>query len=218
MKRQLICFINPTKFYYFLGEGGKVADSINFPLNNPNCIGYVDSNGKSEFTTFNLEKAKEAAVLIVPDSFDLKKEYTPEVKFKILYHGGTIKELRVDPLIRLTDNCEGFEQSHESEFVDNITKSKTTPYNDVRLFISNHNGQPKSFFEIYNRIKTINNKLEATLDFLKECLEKDSISKDTGILKKQGLNFDCLKNKGIDDLFSVRDCLLEQCLIHNQSL
>jgi len=141
MKRQLICFIDPIKFYYFLGEGGKVADSINFPLNNPNYLGYVNSNGKSEFATFNPEKAKDAAILIVPDSFDLLKEYTPQVKFKILYHGGTVKELRVDPLVKLAENCEGFEQSHESEFVDNITKSKTTLYNDIRLFISNNQNE-----------------------------------------------------------------------------
>jgi len=72
--------------------------------------------------------------------------------------------------------------------------------------------------EIYDKIRTINIRLEVVLDFLKECIEINSISKNTDRLIEEGINIECINKKNINDLSGVRDRLLEQCQFNNQSL
>lgn len=139
MEKQVICFINPTKFYYLLGV--EKAKSIGHSKSDFNRIGYISQDGNFESSAFKLEKAKGAAILIVPDSFDLYNCYKPDVPFKVLYHSQTNKELRVNPLVGLKAKCQGYEQSSES---------KHTVYNDVALIIGFDQIElSKKFDEIY---------------------------------------------------------------------
>lgn len=161
MEKQLICFIDPSKFCRLLGK--EKSDNIGFQNNNNDLIGFIGKNGESKFGTFSSEKAQEATILLVPDSFDLPKNYTPIIRFKILYHGKTIKELRVDPLTT-SINCEGSDK--KPEYPDTI-------YHKIAQFIGSEQIQETSGFEeIYNSIPLTNNKLETALEFLHGCLTK----------------------------------------------
>lgn len=207
MEKQVICFIDPVKFYYLLGE--KKAKSIGHSKIDFNRLGYISQDGKYESSDFNLEKAKSAAILIVPDSFDLYHSYTPEIPFKVLYHSKTDKELRVNPLIGLSDKCQGFEQSSES---------KSTVYNDVALIIGFEKKEiAKKFDEIYGRIKMIDPKIRVVTDYLYNCLNNQIISEAIQDLEDVGVDVSFLKGKTSKNFTDIRDNLLSQCNFNMQN-
>lgn len=222
---QLIVFIRPSNFdnlfrkycnddnfitlfsHEMIDEEGYHVP-VYFNTEGPEDVIYINQFGTPEKSKSNQEKALAASIIIIPDKSDFV--YSPITRFHILRHT-TEEPVMFNSLIS-NSFYNGFTKQKE-EKID----GKETMYYKLVNFIGNRAGKTFDDFCKENII-LVNTRLEATLDFLKECLEINSISKNTDYLKKEGLNIECLKNKGIDDLSDVRDRLLEQCQIHNQSL
>lgn len=113
METQLICFIDPFKFSTLISQN--LVIKIGFSYSQNDLIGYIDLNGKIEVDKFDLTKARATSILLVPDKFPLEKHYLPLRKFQVLFHGGTDRISRIEPLIRCLEWFEGYEEQPEEE-------------------------------------------------------------------------------------------------------
>jgi hypothetical protein len=98
--KQIICFINPSKFHALLGSDKSkeigFCDDDDVLLNDGEKLVYIDSNNLVFLGGFDEAKAGLSSVILIPDSFPL--QYSPIKAFKILYHGETDELTRVKPL------------------------------------------------------------------------------------------------------------------------
>lgn len=223
---QLIVFFNRETFRVLLENHGINAefksifsnkaknkktgyfDTLYFNTDNPNAVIYIDRNGKPEVGLFEEAKAIGSPILMIPDNTQV--DYSPVDSFFVLRHNAEPVMLK-----QLTENIFMVQSLHQNE--EKFNNGAETLYYKLVLFIGNLGIADVNQFFTENNIHK-NAKLEATLDFLKECFETESISMNTNDLIKAGLNIDCLKKKNIEDLSVIRKCLFEQCQIPNQSL
>ena len=223
---QLIVFFNRETFRILLEDYGenegfrtlfsrkerdKITgsfDTLYFNTKTPNAIIYIDMSGKPEVDLFEQEKASKASILLIPDKTQI--DYTPMVPLIVLRHNENPVILK-----NLTESNSIFQLLHQNE--EHSKDGAETLYYKLVLFIGNTANITFDHFLKANNI-LCDPKLEAILNFLKDCLDINSISKNVERLIIADLNLECLKNKGIADLSDVRDLLLKQCQINNQSL
>jgi hypothetical protein len=115
--RQVIIFINPTKFYGLLKEKTATSDRVGFTkasakgyshLNGGKSLFYVSSDGMKA-GEYNPHDAAGAVFLLVPDTFQFPFSPAPDSKFVVLYHTGTPAE-QVSRLRGFTDHFRGARQ------------------------------------------------------------------------------------------------------------
>ncbi|HZK92899.1 MAG TPA: hypothetical protein VFC67_01730 [Prolixibacteraceae bacterium] len=181
-------------------------DIVYFNTHNEKVVFYIDSNGLIEAADFNPIKARKASILMIPDTIEI--DYSPSEKFAILRHSNEPKILQ--KLLKSKFHPLVIRQNEANRF-----KEKESLYYRVIQFIGNTKGITFDKFCEENKEIIGNPKLEATLYFLTECLDANKISENTENMIKEGLNIECLKDKGFEKLTDIRDCLLEQCHFHN---
>lgn len=151
-KKQLIVFVNQTKFGGLLKNGFVLdSDQIAYLINNLEIENYEDVTP---------DLLESSSIIIKPDPNDF--DYTPSCPFKILYHGETQNYGNSNGLniLKKDKNCEGWIEQPEE---------KDKLYEDIAKLINNIDGH-KSFDDIYQRIPKKNKKLEIGLEFLHNCL------------------------------------------------
>lgn len=211
--KQIIIFINPSKFYSLLGQ--HCATEIGFAariqgnwryLQNNKQIFYVKSE-KSHAGDYSEAEAKSSLYILVPDQ--LKFEYTPELKsdFKVLYHSETKNNYPHQyERLKALPNCKGLLSSSEMEdtIYDTIAKQIRTGKNIEVDSVWKE--IPEFSFTLESNLKLLHNCLtpEGAANADKLLLTEDQITIVESLAKSQS-NF---SQDYIDRLIELRTSLL----------
>jgi hypothetical protein len=204
MKYQLICFIDPSKFYRkLLGIEFRRLNHLEGDDNGHifiiNRSGTGEKIGLKGLAGEELTRIKDANVIIIPDESCF--EYTPAlgVKFKILYHTSENSSKNAKRTFHQhSDSFEGWLQEAEE---------KESLYYKVALLIDIKTRGDLKFENIYNSIESNKDKveLEAKLNFLHDCLL--TVPEDIDIILKKDFSADFTLYKQELNGKNLEECL-----------